>query len=162
MFVQPSLRWTVSVLASVSLVAGSFLAMPASAQTLQPLTIQIPATQQFTDTGIDLRVGTRVNVSVTGTVFMSSPMPPSGDPTSDYCRMNPSGFPAPNLVCWSVIGRIGKGPVFEIGTGTTFTVESAGRLFLGFNDDFLGDNSGDFSAVVTITPRGTQPPNAVR
>jgi hypothetical protein len=160
--VRTHLRRTVIVLAWVGLFAGSLVAMPASAQTSQTVTVQIPATQQFTDTGIDLKGGTTVSISVTGTVFMSNPMPPSGDPTNTYCQMNPTNFPAPNLACWSVIARIGDGAIFEVGTGTTFTAQSPGRLILGFNDDILFDNSGEFTAVVTITPRlGTQPPNAV-
>jgi len=50
--------------------------------------------------------------------------------------------------------------VLEIGTGTGFTAASNGELFLGVNDDFFGDNSGAWTADITITSGGcTSAPN---
>jgi hypothetical protein len=59
-------------------------------------------------------------------------------------------LPAPNLPCWSLIGRVGNnGVAFEIGVKTVFHVQSGGRLYLGVNDDSFGDNSGYWTALVS-------------
>jgi hypothetical protein len=50
-----------------------------------------------------------------------------------------------------LIGRIGvNGIVFEVGAGGTFQARSGGRLFLGINDDTLANNSGFWTAAVTV------------
>jgi hypothetical protein len=60
-------------------------------------------------------------------------------------------FPAPQLPCWSLIGRVGgNGAIFEVGARGTFQARSDGRLFLGINDDSMANNSGFWTAVVTV------------
>ncbi|HEX5497970.1 MAG TPA: hypothetical protein VFX03_02045, partial [Thermomicrobiales bacterium] len=54
--------------------------------------------------------------------------------------------------CWSLIGRVGSGAPFAVGFGTSFTATSAGRLYLGVNDDIFGDNVGSWTATVTAAP----------
>jgi hypothetical protein len=50
-----------------------------------------------------------------------------------------------------LIGRIGDiGTVFEVGVRRTFQAPSAGRLFLGINDDSVANNSGLWTAAVTV------------
>jgi hypothetical protein len=39
--------------------------------------------------------------------------------------------------------------LFFIGSGKTFSVGGAGTLFLGINDQFVGDNGGGFTVTVT-------------
>ena len=66
----------------------------------------------------------------------------------------PAGpVPAPQLNCWSLIGRVRGGPIFEIGMKGTVPPGSAGRLYLGVNDDDYTDNSGYWKAVVTVEHR---------
>jgi hypothetical protein len=64
----------------------------------------------------------------------------------------PAGaVPAPNLSCWSLIGRVGPhGTIFAIGVQGTVPAGLTGRLFLGVNDDNYADNSGTWSALVTV------------
>ena len=48
-------------------------------------------------------------------------------------------------------GRTGANGVdFEIGVRKTFQARSDGRLFLGINDDSLANNSGFWTATVTV------------
>jgi hypothetical protein len=42
------------------------------------------------------------------------------------------------------------GTIFEVGVHATVPAGSAGRLFLGVNDDNYADNSGFWTAVVTV------------
>ena len=48
------------------------------------------------------------------------------------------------------IGRVRGGPIFEIGKQGTVPPGSAGRLYLGVNDDDYTDNSGYWQAVITV------------
>jgi hypothetical protein len=130
---------------------------------LRKTSIRIAANLPWTDTGIDLKKGDQVSVAATGLVRLTSdgrlaPAPPAGllpncaSAASLYGR--PAGtFPAPNLPCWSLLGRIiGRASMLlEIGKNTTFTVVGEGRLYLGPNDDSVGDNSGSWTAVITVT-----------
>jgi hypothetical protein len=50
-----------------------------------------------------------------------------------------------------LIGRIGgSGIVFEVGVRGAFRTLSGGRLFLGINDDSMANNSGFWTAAVTV------------
>ena len=61
----------------------------------------------------------------------------------------------PSAACWEMLGQIGTGAPFAVGYGITFTSSTGGRLYLGVNDNYFGDNSGAWSATVTVT---TPPP----
>ena len=127
-----------------------------------PSRVTVRADQPWTDTGIDLKMGDQVTVIANGVVQLSSNerlarvspaglMANCGAAASLYGR--PAGaFPAPNLPCWSLLGRIGTGRMLmEIGTSATFAAAAGGRLYLGPNDDSFGDNSGSWIAVITVT-----------
>ncbi len=125
--------------------------------------VRIAGNVPWTDTGIDLRKGDQVTIEASGMIRAAknsrmAPVSPAGLMTncsaaaSVYGR--PAGtFPAPNLPCWSLLGRI-QGPsamLMEVGQNKTFTATSAGRLYLGINDDNFGDNTGSWNAVVTVS-----------
>ena len=138
--------------------------MPSTAVAPVPrgaISVRVPANVPWTDTGIDLRPGDSVTVTATGLVAVETggripPKAPGG--FAPDCRAAASIyggrfgiFPAPQLPCWSLIGRIGgNGIVFEVGASRTFQAPSDGRLFLGINDDSLANNSGLWTAAVTI------------
>jgi serine/threonine-protein kinase len=125
------------------------------------ISIRVPANVPWTDTGIDLRPGDSVTVAATGLVAVETsgripPKAPGG--FAPDCRAAASIyggrfgiFPAPQLPCWSLIGRIGgTGTIFEVGVRGTFQARSDGRLFLGINDDSMANNSGFWTAAVTV------------
>jgi hypothetical protein len=125
-------------------------------------TVQIPAGQPFTDTGLRLSAGDHVTVSASGLVTLTTdghmpPMSPAGFPPNCTAASTVYGqtvvpFVAPQLPCWSLIGRIGTdGPIFEVGTQAFFRVQASGELFLGVNDNFFGDNSGSWTATITLS-----------
>jgi hypothetical protein len=50
-----------------------------------------------------------------------------------------------------LLGRVrAGGTIFEIGKQGTVPPGSAGRLYLGVNDDDYTDNSGYWQAVITV------------
>jgi hypothetical protein len=125
------------------------------------ISIRVPANVPWTDTGINLRPDDSVEVTASGSVAVETsgripPKAPGG--FAPDCRAAASiyggrfgAFPAPQLPCWSLIGRIGaNGIIFEIGVRRTFQARSDGRLVLGINDDSLANNAGFWTAAVTV------------
>jgi len=156
--------WAILVAASAVMLAPS-----ANAQT-----VQVSATTLWTDTGIALVAGQTVQVTASGTVTTGGMIPawatdtPDGQPLSSQCEVGKTGtFPAPGLPCFSLMGEITQtGTPFEVGSSVTFAVETSGEFYLGINDNYLPDNAGDWTAVVTVYPStqlvlGCQPSQAL-
>lgn len=120
------------------------------------LTLTIPANQDWTDTGIDLREGESLHVTATGNVKFSSSDPatgPNGAPREwkDLIR----SYPVNDAGRGALIGLIGEKGVatpFLVGQDAKFEVQKNGRLFLGVNDNQYGDNTGSFQVTVDVTP----------
>jgi hypothetical protein len=118
--------------------------------------LAVPATQPYTDTGIDVSAGQKVTVTASGTIHHA----PGAQATA-----TPDGAPDPNLRQFNVqvngkpldanhaalIGKIGDGTPFLVGSHKTFTADHAGRLFLGINDGGVDNNSGSFQATVSVS-----------
>jgi hypothetical protein len=155
---------------SADLVAGSTANLNfALAPSPDTVTIQVPANKAWTGTGVQLTQGTGVQIMASGTVDASSP----SDARVYYHQVPPEGrmerlrqFPSPLLPGLTLLGRVGNGPSFLVGAGAQFTVDPAygsGELQLGINDDIVADNSGAWTAKVTILrggagcPRGDAP-----
>jgi len=114
--------------------------------------VQVPANQQWTDTGLTVRRGERVAFYPSGEVHLSADSNPvftsnaAGNPAMTMPRGN---LPVRTSPWGALIARIGAGPAFTIGTGgRPITMPSAGRLYLGVNDAEFPDNSGAFSVTV--------------
>jgi hypothetical protein len=123
--------------------------------------IIVSANRRWTDTGIDLRPGDTLDIEAHGLIRVSANLRiPAQDPGGYHpgcARANVvfgqpvdvAAVPAPTLSCWSLIGRVG-GSIFEVGAQSTVPEGSAGRLYLGVNDDDIRDNSGTWTAVVSV------------
>ncbi|MDP9333666.1 MAG: hypothetical protein M3Q30_10200 [Actinomycetota bacterium] len=139
--------------------------MPAaSAATAAPIVthISVAPRQVWTNTGVALRSGDAVTIRASGRIhFGDSPidkLTPAGIRRGTPCNAITSHkgpgatvWPAPQLDCWALIGRIGVGPPFAIGNARTFRVATKGVLALGVNDNYLPDNSGTWKATVSVT-----------
>jgi len=76
---------------------------------------------------------------------------PRGDPWS-ACESFTPAYPAPGLSCWSLIGKIGaNGTPFQVGDYLSFAAPSSGEFFLGVNDNYPPDNTGNWT-VTMLTP----------
>ena len=141
----------------MSLVAVAAIgAMPAAGA---PATVVVAGNQPWTPTGVSVVAGDSVSVHATGTVFIAGSDPgktPAGTPgcvaPSDD-SIPPGVFLAPGLTCFSLIGRIGTGQPFGVGADGSIAAAGSGELFLGVNDNFFGDNSGSWTAVVSVSHR---------
>jgi Ca2+-binding EF-hand superfamily protein len=121
-----------------------------------PRTVMVSARQQWTDTGLDVRVGDRITVSPSGIIRYAPSQGDRVDPAGGANNAT-AGAPRPDLPIGALIGRVGNGQPFLIGRGLeAMRIAADGRLYLGTNDDILSDNDGQFRAVVTVTRRGVQ------
>jgi hypothetical protein len=119
--------------------------------------VSIPANQAWTDTGTPVVQGQTYTVTASGIVSYHN-----GDPSMvssadgrpiDICPPGSTyhnGFPAPQLPCIAMIGKIGPdGAPFLVGHQKTFVAPITGELFFGMNDSFLPDNGGAWVATIT-------------
>jgi hypothetical protein len=141
------------------------------AQQPSSVSIIVPGNQPWTATGVNLKQGELFSVTASGGVAFSAGSPPEGpggDPHDCLTLANgPYGwraqpFLANNLPCFSLLGRVGeRGPIFEIGKGKTLKSQSSGELYLGVNDNFFPDNSGSWTANISVGPGGAATLNLI-
>ena len=116
----------------------------------------VPATEQWTDTGIDLSIDDTVLIEADGEITPKAadvpPHGPDGVPDRPSARVyNVEGLEEENHN--SLIGRIGEvGAPFPVGSQLQFIVDTEGRLFLGINDTDVANNAGVFTVMVTVNP----------
>ncbi len=124
-------------------------ASPTSLPASRTAPVVVDGATAWTDTGFDVAPGDRIQVQATGLVFHDpvDSIGPDGE-------RSPGGEgPLGSVHHSALIGRISDtGAPFLVGESVDRTAEQAGRLFLGINDDDLGNNHGAFDATVTITP----------
>jgi hypothetical protein len=115
----------------------------------------LPGTEGWIDTGIQFTAGQPLGISACGQVIITS----EGYPAF-HAEGNPEcpgvwryAFPAPDLPCWSLIGRIDDGEPFFIGTSLQIpAVDAPGHLYIGINEDHPADNLGGFRATIRTGP----------
>ena len=112
--------------------------------------IVVRGTEQWTDTGLTLRPGDRVTFNAQGTIQMSPDPNDTASPAGSR-RLAPDA-PLRQQPAGTLIAQIGGGAPISVGASRTITARG-GRLLLGVNDDYVGDNSGEFRVEVVIEPR---------
>jgi hypothetical protein len=111
--------------------------------------VVVSADVPWNDTGIDVRSGQTVFFEATGNVRWGRDR--RDGPEGESNSPNNPGRPIPNRPAAALIGKVGTSStdVFFIGGEEgPIRIRSSGRLYLGINDDFLQDNSGNFRVVV--------------
>jgi PA-IL-like protein len=121
----------------------------------------VQGNQPWTDAGVDLNQGDQITINASGMIKIApedAGKTAIGDPNCIGLRgqkldKNSKNWVAPGLSCWSLIGRIGDGAPFQVETSVSLSVQTAGRLYLGVNDENgrFGNNSGSWTVDVDIT-----------
>jgi hypothetical protein len=109
--------------------------------------VQVQANQAWNDAGITVKKGDRVSFNTSGQIAYGPGMTagPDGNPS-----MRQPTYPVAAMPAGGLIGRVGNGQPFPIGSNTQpIVMPNDGRLMLGVNDNELGDNSGAFTVTVT-------------
>ncbi len=115
--------------------------------------IVVSSTQQWTSTGLSVRRGETLRFNTTGQIQIGSDSNDVATASGSTSGKYVAGSPLPRVLAGALIGRIGNGQPFGIGTQATIQAPATGQLFLGINDGSLTDNHGEFR--VEITRSGT-------
>ncbi len=113
--------------------------------------IAVSGRQQWTPTGIYVQRGQVVTFRTSGEVQLSGDANDMATPDGAKAQRYASRAPLPRTLAGALIGRVGNGRPFGIGTQTSVTMPASGQLFLGINDDSLTDNQGEFRVEIQTT-----------
>jgi len=111
-------------------------------------TINVPANQAWTDSGITVNAGDRVMFQASGTINYGRSEGQTATPDGGGERR--SNYPDPSVPVGALIGKVGNnGQPFAIGNQRqALSMPASGRLFLGVNDNERADNGGAFTVIV--------------
>lgn len=115
--------------------------------------IAVAANRQWTPTNITVRRGQTVRFESTGQIRISRENGDVAIVDGSMKQRYASRAPLPQNLAGALIGRIGNGQPFAIGSQSSVEMPASGTLYLGINDDNLSDNSGQFNVVVTARNR---------
>ncbi|HEX5474574.1 MAG TPA: hypothetical protein VFX12_07950 [Vicinamibacterales bacterium] len=119
-------------------------------------TFSVLANQQWTPTGITVTRGQILSFDTNGQIQLSANSDDVATSAGSTNQRYISGAPLPRSLAGALIGRIGSGQPFGIGNQTSVTMPATGQLYLGINDNSVGDNQGSFQ--VTIQKPGSTRP----
>ena len=117
--------------------------------------VDVIANQHWTRTGVQLTLGQQVNITAKGLINWYA------GSKCFLCYSSPNGlacpkhsshpFIAPQLKCYSLIGKIGdNGDTFQVGKSYSGVARSSGELQLGVNDEWFVDNTGKWRATTDV------------
>jgi len=161
---QLAVRTVMLVGGLLVLCAASWCAASAAA-TLQPRQQAdlaghtVFAYRQWQSTGLYLNTGDQVEIRAQGQ-WSYSPVIGLHGPAGGG-RMAPAYYPLPSAQGGALLAKVGEaGRVFFVGgRRAIFVADRAGLLYLGINDDLLGDNVGQLSIdIQVIRPTATPAP----
>ncbi len=106
--------------------------------------IVVRADQQWTDTGNNVARGERIKFTPSGQIRWGANADMVSGPDGSGAVHN-IGFPVPTMNVGALVGRVGNGQAFAIGSGPQpIAMPDNGRLYLGVNDSEVKDNAGGF------------------
>lgn len=115
--------------------------------------ITVAANQQWVSTGITVGRNQTVQFQSTGEVRLSGEQADLASINGSATQRYAAGSPLPRVLAGALIGRVGNGAPFAIGSQTSVQMPAAGILYLGVNDNAPNDNEGHFNVVVTPVGR---------
>ncbi len=113
----------------------------------------VAADQQWISTGITVLRGQTVQFQSTGQVRISGDQRDLASVNGSLNQRYAPNSPLPQFLAGALIGRVGNGMPFAIGSQTSVEMLNAGILYLAVNDDSQGDNAGHFNVIVTPVGR---------
>jgi hypothetical protein len=109
--------------------------------------VRVQAANPWTSTGINVSRGERVSFEVSGDIRIGPNVPAGPDGNPGLARR--LSYPVRSMAAGGLIGRVGNGAPFPIGSNRgPIVMPAGGELRLGINDDRFNDNSGWFTVRV--------------
>jgi hypothetical protein len=146
---RPPLVLAAAAAAVVILALVGLFGLPALSGTTagSPIVMDIPANEQWTDSGVDLRPGQRIRIAASGKISSMQGVRNGPEGSSE----DPYGISLlPTERHAALIAKVGDGHPFLVGPGTSHQAGDGGRLYLGVNDVAVMDNSGYYQVEVVL------------
>jgi hypothetical protein len=115
--------------------------------------VVVPGNVQWVSSGLTVRRGEVLNFRSTGELRISGDAGDIAGVAGSRRQRYAPASPLPQHFAGALIGRIGNGAPFPIGDQTSVQMPGNGVLWLGINDDSLGDNAGQYNVVITRRSR---------
>jgi hypothetical protein len=115
--------------------------------------VAVAGNTQWTPTGMTVRQGERLTFATTGEVQLSTDAADLANANGARSGRKSPSAAVPAAAAGALIAKVGNGEAFPIGENQTVTMPANGQLFLGINDDHVGDNSGGFRVQITRAGR---------
>jgi hypothetical protein len=116
-------------------------------------TIRVNSRQRWTDTGITVREGEIIRFQSSGQIQLSDNDSDRAGTAGALSRRTAPDAPISGVFAGALIGRIGGYSPFGVGDQAQIAAPASGRLYLGVNDDYLPDNTGEFIVTITVDRR---------
>ena len=146
---RPRLILVAAAVIVVLALAGLF-GLPAlrGASAGSPIAQVVPAREQWTDTGLDLRPGQQIRITASGEISSLQGVRNGPEGSSE----DPYGISLlPTERHAALIAKVGDdGQPFLVGAGTSHRAADGGHLYLGVNDLAVMDNSGYYRVQVVL------------
>jgi len=111
-------------------------------------TITVGGDRQWVDTGINVNPGDSVTISANGQIRVARD---GGTMTASGTQSGRTeGATIPSAPVGALVARVGNTPAMFIGETRTFRTARGGRLYLGVNDNYFDDNTGQFNVTVDV------------
>lgn len=123
--------------------------MPTRPSGLRERLVIVSGDVAWNDAGLNVRVGQEIWLESSGTVWWGRDR--RDGPGGERNSPRNDGRPMPSRNAAALIGKIGETSTDHFFIGAEqgpIRMRASGRLFLGVNDDFLGDNRGNFRVIV--------------
>jgi hypothetical protein len=115
--------------------------------------VTVDPRNEWTDTGLTVRAGDTILFESDGRVQLSADPNDIAFPSGSQTGRRAASAPLSRASAGALIARIGNSNVSLIGDRRSWRAPSSGRLYLGVNDDYMEDNSGQFNVIVNVQPR---------
>jgi hypothetical protein len=102
---------------------------------------------------LTVRQGEQLTVTAIGEVRLSTDASDLASPTGSRAGRTSQTAPLPAVPAGALIARVGNSAPFPLSDSLTVTMPASGQLFLGINDDHVGDNDGGFRVNIQRTRR---------
>ena len=113
--------------------------------------IRVPGNATWVATPLFVRKGDRITFNTTGRVQLSDDANDVAHAAGSLRQRYANGSPLPQNFAGALIGKIGNSAPFAIGDVASITAPFDGQLYLGINDDEVGDNRGEFTVILGHT-----------
>src|SRR5262245_26102356 len=110
----------------------------------------VDARERWTDTGVGAEAGDVSTCAGDGTINLNQSGAVSAPSGSSYTAQAP---PLPTGAVGLLIGRVGNSRIFPLGDRRSIRAPVSGQIYLGVNDDILGDNSGEYRVRISVRQR---------